>query len=507
MTAEVKIKTTSESDDAQRDLKKLEGSLDSLSDSGKKSGLSLTDLKSGIDMAGMAIQKIGEAYAATIGKTVAYAEQVRDLGRLSGASAEETSRLIQTADDLKVEYGVLTQAAKALAKDGIALTTEELAKASDEYLAIEDAGGRAEYAVKKFGRAGLELTKVLEAGGDALRGMAKGQSENLVLTEKQLQETRELEIAQDNLEDSIAGLTYAFSNKLIPTIVDAIKATTTLINWDNDLLNVLKLHQKDVRVTAKSYAEYAEEMTRAARAAGYNVSATGEVTKAVTSVGGAIGGVNIGLNIMTEYYKDLAETGFIAAGSQKAVATETKNVAGSITDLYNSLGPQANAWEEAEAAMKSYNETLRLTSSQVEGLLTKYGSLTQAMIFNTLAAGMDEKAAMQLGISMGLIAPQTVAARDAIDSMARSNNAAAKETDYYKQQAIELAAAIANLKDKDVKVTTYFNNVYNNPQNVNGPGQSGPAPMTESQLQAQERAEREARIAEARRQAEIERLK
>ena len=155
--------------------------------------LSLTDLKSGLDMASRALQYVGQVYDVVVDSTVKYAEQVRDLSRISGASAEETSRLIQTADDLKVEYGVLQQAAKALAQDGIALTTEELARASDEYLAIEDSGARAEYAVKKFGRAGLELTKVLETGGEALRDMAAGQSKNLILSEKQLEQARDLE--------------------------------------------------------------------------------------------------------------------------------------------------------------------------------------------------------------------------------------------------------------------------------------------------------------------------
>ena len=135
---------------------------------------------------GQGIKAVADFLINATKETIAYATQVRDLGRISGATAEDTSRLIQVADDLKVEYGVLEQAAKKLAQEGIALTAEELAKASDEYLSIVDAGGRAEYAVEKFGRAGLEMTKILEMGGEALRQLAKDQKDSMILTQEQV---------------------------------------------------------------------------------------------------------------------------------------------------------------------------------------------------------------------------------------------------------------------------------------------------------------------------------
>jgi hypothetical protein len=186
-------------------------------------GSAMTGLNSAVEL----VQKAYAAYDKTIGEamreTVSYADEVRRLSQITGASAQQTSRLIQTADDLKISTEALTAAQRRLSKDGISLTTEQLARLSDEYLAIGNAADRARFLQEKFGRGGFQFAEAMKQGGDVIRKMADSQADNLILTAKQVDQAREYEKAVDAAEDAWAGVKYQIGNAVLP-------ATTELIN-------------------------------------------------------------------------------------------------------------------------------------------------------------------------------------------------------------------------------------------------------------------------------------
>jgi DNA-binding MarR family transcriptional regulator len=427
------------------------------SDSGAQTGIgkvqkSLTELNSGVEIAQKAAAMMGEAYKALIGDLLAYSDQVRDLSRVTGASTEESSRLIQVADDLQVEYGSLTQAAKSLAQDGIALTTEELAKASDEYLAITDAGGRAEYAVKKFGRAGLELTKILEQGGDALREMAAGQAENLVLTEAQTKAARELEIAQDGLEDSIQGVKYALANALIPVLNAAIKATEQLTAIQGGFSDVLQQHSKDVAKTAQSYEEYRTEMERAANVAGQTVSVTGELQMVTIGANGAIRTAATGVKL-------LSDAEFIAAqnsGKMKQALEDTKLAAqnagpGGFDEFESTLGSSSLKVQDFGRILED------LSKNKMAQLTVDMQSYTTQLLFNQAAQGLDAEASRLLAEKMGLISPATSIAMGMLAQLKSDLQTGKITLDEYTTAVRNLDASVRNLPaNKDINITTHY---------------------------------------------------
>lgn len=287
MASDIKINVKAEVAQAQKALDSLNKSVENLEETTAKNagfkqfGLTLTDIKSGVDLAfgamGAAVQAAQTIWKETGAVAVEYAEQVRDLGRISGTTAEETSRLIQTADDLKVEYGTLQQAAKKLALEGIALTTETLADASDEYLAIADAGQRAQYAFEKFGRAGEDMTKILETGGDALRKMAKEQDKGLILTKEQVDAAREFEKAEDSLNDSVLALKISLGNGLLPVLVKVLEAINDLIaGTDKDTEAIKGMAESSVTLGG-TLEEVNQRITEQATAQGYLIGKYGEV--------------------------------------------------------------------------------------------------------------------------------------------------------------------------------------------------------------------------------------
>lgn len=179
----------------------------------------LADLKAGLDIVSNVGGKVVNFLKDATEETVKYAAEVRDLSRSIGANAEETSALIQVADDVTVSTGTLEAAFKAAIKNGIQPSIENLAKLSDEYRAIQDPVQRSQFAMDKFGRAGLEMAKILEQGGDAIRESAKAAKEmGLTLSDDAVQSARDFEIGMDNLGDRVDALKTKIGTGLLPVV-------------------------------------------------------------------------------------------------------------------------------------------------------------------------------------------------------------------------------------------------------------------------------------------------
>lgn len=213
-------------DDVASELDKVSKKQDNLTDSAQKSekgfkGLTvgMADLKAGLDIVSNVGGKVIDFLKGAVDDTIKYAAEVRDLSRSIGASAEETSSFIQVADDVGVSVGTIEAAFKAAIKNGIQPNIETLAKLSDEYNAIEDPIQRSQFAMDKFGRAGLDMAKVLEQGGDAIRAAADdAKALGLTLSEEDVKAAREFEIQMDNMGDKLEAFKMSLAKGVIPKL-------------------------------------------------------------------------------------------------------------------------------------------------------------------------------------------------------------------------------------------------------------------------------------------------
>lgn len=262
--AEVKVNITASTEQAKAALSKLDGSMEKLKQTsgGLKTGL--INFNMALQAASTVLNVAKQAYDATAGAAVAYAAQVRDLNRVTGTGAEETSRLIQVADDLTISYESLEQAAKIAARNGIEFTTSKLAEMSAEYQALNPGQERAAYLLEKFGKNGLEMGKWLETPTDKLIEMNGAIADNMLMTEDAVAQARQFEIAQDNLADAVQGAKYAIGNEMIPVINQLASGLETIVSYKSDLHSLFTTHEADVRETSGSYEEYTKEMIRTA---------------------------------------------------------------------------------------------------------------------------------------------------------------------------------------------------------------------------------------------------
>lgn len=173
--------------------------------------------------AGVAVT-LNQVYQNTVKVFMDYASQVRETSRLTGMSAEETSKLIQAADDLTVSYESLNKALWAASKQGIDVSIESLADLADQYVAIQDPAQRAEFLAKKFGKSGFEMGKLLQEGGRGVKEMTDAISGGLVLTDEAVRSAREYEIALDNMGDAVEGVKVSVGQDLVAAFAEVFFA-------------------------------------------------------------------------------------------------------------------------------------------------------------------------------------------------------------------------------------------------------------------------------------------
>lgn len=202
--------------DAEEKIKGVSDKVDGLGKKSKTSSLGITEFNSALAIAEKVIQGAGQVLDQTVGAWSEYAEAMGKAAKNAGVSSEEMSRLTQAADDFRVEQSVLESAMALALKNGFVPTIVNIAKLSDEYLAIKDPAERAEFASKTFGRSYVEIVPMLMQGGDAIRAGTAAIADNLVVTEKAIRENEKYIAAQDNLADSWQGLKNSAGEFLIP---------------------------------------------------------------------------------------------------------------------------------------------------------------------------------------------------------------------------------------------------------------------------------------------------
>lgn len=375
----------------------------------KTTGLSMAQ----IGVAG-AIGSAGAIMVKSLKDTMAYAKEVRDLSRASNMGAEETSRLIQTFDDLGLSSDVLFQSLRGMTNAGLAPSVEEMARLSDEYKKLAPGAERNAFLLKNFGRAGLDLAAAMDAGGDAIRRLAEQQNKNLILTDDQVQASRNLEISMDELGDTWKGLTLTLGNELVPALNtfltsmnNGIKVAGDLISWNDKIKQALIDHQKTVINDSKSYEEYRKETIRASEAAGYHITVLNGQEMAfqnnmleAKNLKDAIGLLN------EEEYKN-AKAIESTRDAISGTASNIQNMSDLTRDYSNILKQEATP---EQLLFNSAMDTLGGQMSDVNEIMKQYNDLT---IFNALSTGLNKDEQVKLAYAMGLVDDHTLTAMGA----------------------------------------------------------------------------------------------
>jgi hypothetical protein len=342
---------------------------------------SFTGINQAIGIAKEAYATLKGVYDEVITKTVDYADEVRELSRLIGATPEDASKLIQAADDVFISFDSLTTAMTIAIKNGIEPTVEGMGELADEYLAIEDPIDRTKFLLENFGRSGADLAPLMELGADGIKELGDAAADTgLVLSEDALKATRDYEIAVDNMGDTWNGVTTQIGLAVIPTL--------------NKLIDSLD----DGVAETKAYAD-GHKLLKAALKAG--VITNEEYKEALKK-----------LNAETEIGQDLT----LALANVTDTLSVASIAAGQTVDM---TAESLIAQSIAAAQAKTDTENLTAATLSADEATRAY---SESLLFAIASEGLDAEAALQLAYKMGLVDEKTVYATEKINTWSQMLN-------------------------------------------------------------------------------------
>ncbi len=307
---------------------------------------------------------IAKAWQQTAGVAVEYANEVRGITQSTGLSAQESSKLLQVLDDMKISYDDLQ---KAVAKnaDKFDYSIQGLAKMSDAYLALNSEQEKADFMQERFGKNWVKFVEVMQQGSKSLMAAGDGINKALILDDKALDAAREYEKNMDNINDSAMALKVTIGNGLIPPLNELVQHYTniseslkengywyTLIHqFSIDDIADKKAQGEAVASSVTSYTAWAQALAKVPAAAADGAAALKEMGAANKEFLSTMGSYQSAEESYQNKSKELTQqridleaekNGLIAQGYGEQ-STQIQEVNGKLAE--NNAAVQANAAE------------------------------------------------------------------------------------------------------------------------------------------------------------------
>ncbi len=378
-------------------------------DAARTAAMGWTEFRSAYSTVLDVVQVGRQIWQATGQEFVNYAEQVKNMSRALGASAEETSRIIQVADDVRISYDNLKIAMKEAQKDGIEPNIENLAKLADQYKAIKSPAERTKFLLETFGKSGLEMGKLMERGGDGIRAMSDAIDESLIMTEKGIQASDEYQRSLDDLQDAAKSVQMAFGEQVVPVM----NAFMRIVLSDIEAVGVFR----DVLAGNKSLAEAGREVAEIINSNGFEVfgfqigkiaESTEESTDAFYENGDAVTDNADALKAAEQALKDYKD----ALEAVSRANQDAERFMQSYADFQkNYEESHADAAQRLNEAMKEGDsEAIAEARGAIQELEAQWHESTQKMIYDMVMAkvavdGLTDaefKATQELAVQMGI---------------------------------------------------------------------------------------------------------
>lgn len=386
----------------------LNSKLQSLGLSGVSSG-AMVAAGAGVAVAGLA----GLAMWAQQGidKQLELADSVRGIMDVSGLSADQASRLVEVTGDYGLKVETVERAFWKLSstvddnrgkieqhgikirenKDG---TVDLMGTVENIQEAYKNAGSQVEknaILFDAFGKSGKDLIPVLEETGSLARALADV-PESRILSEEDIQQARDYQLAMDDLHDALDALQREAASAVIPTLTTLATTLSGALEGLNGFTGplggiggVVGTFAKDISPLALIFhgTGAASELM-----AGHFRNAAEEGVRSAGAIGGVAAEIGESIGIF-DGGSDAADgyTGAqqrVAEASQRVIdlSTEGKDKSGELKDAQKELSDAKaeleNKTQKVANALQDENdktrESIMLADQKVGGLLGVFGA-------------------------------------------------------------------------------------------------------------------------------------
>ena len=384
MANDVKI-IISAVDKASSTLKKVSGELDKVGKSGDGFKALAANAKTAWTALGVGIGvavSVGGAIKKIADDTMKYAFEVKDFGRIIGASAEEASKLIQVADDVRLSTESMTTAMRAAITKGYNPTIEGLGQMSDEYNRLAPGIERSRFLIETFGRSGLEMAKLMELGSKRIKEMGDSiEGTGLLMTEEGIKKAEEYYRAIDNLTDAWTGLKMNAGAVTLPIVIKVVEALSgSPVAVDDRIKRAQEDAKRALKAEVINRTEYQHII-------GLTASGTEQLAKAEQMLAAA--GVKLTNQVEERKtaYDDIRSQTLALVEAQYKLNEETGNFgaallgsSGAATDMVNSLAKVHSAMIGINNAVGDMQFDKLKTQLQIDaGINFKFPDITSEL--------------------------------------------------------------------------------------------------------------------------------
>lgn len=198
-----------------------------------------------------------KAINSTVGEFSKYALSVKDMSVTTGMATDDLSRLIQVADDFRIEQTTITTAMENAIRKGYTPSAEWLGELANQFAALQNPADRTALSIQIFGKAaGPEMARLLSQGKIALDSYMSSVDKGLVITDEAVKRAEEYYAATDKLNDKWMELKITVGSEVIPALTDlatyASKSIELTERQDHGLV-LLDAAYKQGRITIAQY--------------------------------------------------------------------------------------------------------------------------------------------------------------------------------------------------------------------------------------------------------------
>lgn len=431
-----------------------------------------------MQLAGQITDGLRQIYDSTIGETVKYAAQVKDLSETLSLSAEETSKLISIGEKFGVSTDTLTNSLQMMTKRGMAPTLDGLAKLADKVMAIKDPVERSAMLVDLFGRNWTALFPILEKGGAAIRAAGdEAVRFGKVLNTETVQAAEKLQIETNTLNEAIEGLKIKLTKDLIPDLAtsaqnmvilaSALDRTAKPLDALNYLLGVNERafgrQSQQAQYVRNAIAEYTRVVDNATGTLDAVDRAQGRAAASTTAWAHQLQAAQLAPTY-DAVEAAIRRTADAAASLQKQIA------AGAAQKFILDVGISGRLVNETKQFTQSQTDLqkrLKETADELADLEKKQGAVSKTTVKNQMSAAELNLAQIKLAQTAQALNQAQNQVSTVHQKTAKSAAAAAaaqaklaKETDPLKQAALsaEIAVQQEHLDSANQSVNTYVDN-------------------------------------------------
>jgi len=207
-----------------------------------------------------AIGKLASIFTDAVPNAMAYAKQIADIAKVSGASAESTSRFVGTMEILGAHVDALEPAFRILAEEvlnnenkftalGISVrdqngslldTVTVLDSVRTKFAAMENGAAKTALAADLFGKTAHQLMGYLSLTDEAAAAAADElERMGLILDSSAISQAKDAARSFNLLDLTFKGLQVQLGNMLLPAIIDVVNAIRNLVMENKDGLLVV----------------------------------------------------------------------------------------------------------------------------------------------------------------------------------------------------------------------------------------------------------------------------